>query len=231
MSFEDMADSAQDPKNLPVEFEFDTKLVRTIAKEGQAWFVAKDVCDILDHSNHRMAVAGLDDDEKGVSIIDSRGGPQETTIISESGLYSLIFTSRKEGAKRFRKWVTSAVLPAIRQTGRYVGHSEKDPDPISVWAKLLGVRPSDVITKGFDASYLTGGPINPSDYLVHNHRVLCHMVKSVASCWEGLHADDFDPRWSRREWSARRFTRQLQNADWLADRYLDTERAEPTFLG
>ena len=146
-------------------------------------------------------------------------------------MYSLIFTSRKPAAKRFRKWVTSEVLPAIRQTGRYVGYSEKAPDPIAVWAKLLGVRPSDVITNGFDAAYLTGGPINPSDYLVHNHRVLCHMVKSLTSCWEGLHADDFDPRWSRREWSARRFTRQLQNADWLADRYLDTERAEPTHLG
>ena len=117
------------------------------------------------------------------------------------------------------------------QTGRYVGYSEKDPDPITVWAKLLGVRPSDVITNGFDAAYLTGGPINPSDYLVHNHRVLCHMVKSITSCWQGLHGEDFDPRWSRREWSARRFTRQLQNADWLANRFLDTERAQPTFVG
>jgi BRO family, N-terminal domain len=81
--------------------------------------------------------------------------------VNESGLYALIFTSRKTDAKRFRKWVTNEVLPAIRQTGRYVGYSENDPDPIIVWSKLLGVRPSDVITKGFSIGYLTGGPINP----------------------------------------------------------------------
>ena len=128
MSSDDGAASAQDPKNLPVEFQFDSTPVRTIAKEGQAWFVAKDVCEILEHSNHRMAVANLDNDEKGVSIVDTPGGPQETTIINESGLYALIFTSRKPEAKRFRKWVTSQVLPAIRQTGRYGSYSDKDPD-------------------------------------------------------------------------------------------------------
>jgi prophage antirepressor-like protein len=74
--------------------------------------------------------------------------------VNESGLYSLIFTSRKPEAKRFRKWVTNEVLPAIRQTGRYVGYSENDPDPIIVWSKLLGIRSSDVITKGFDIGYL-----------------------------------------------------------------------------
>ena len=105
--------------------------------------------------------------------------------VNESGLYSLIFTSRKPEAKRFRKWVTNEVLPAIRQTGRYVDYSENDPDPILVWSKLLGVRPSDVITKGFDIGYLTGGPINPSDYLAHNHRVLCYMVTGLSSSWEG----------------------------------------------
>ena len=231
MSFEDMAASALDPKNLPVEFEFDATLVRTIAKEGQAWFVAKDVCDILDIDNPSQAVARLDEDEKGITTTYTTGGAREYLTVNESGLYSLIFTSRKPEAKRFRKWVTGEVLPAIRQTGRYVGYSEKDPDPITVWSKLLGVRPSDVIAKGFGAAYLTGGPINPSDYLVHNHRVLCHLVTSLASCWQGLHADDFDPRWSRREWSAQQFTRQLQNADWLANRFLDTERAQPTFVG
>jgi BRO family, N-terminal domain len=223
MSSDDGAASAQDPKNLPVEFQFDSTPVRTIAKEGQAWFVAKDVCEILEHSNHRMAVANLDDDEKGVSIVDTPGGPQETTIINESGLYALIFTSRKPEAKRFRKWVTSQVLPAIRQTGRYGSYSDKDPDPVIVWSKHLGVRPADIIAYGFDTAYLNAGPINPSDYLAHNHRVLCYTVTGLASCWEGLHAQDFDPRWSRREWSARRFARQLQIADLLAKQFLETD--------
>jgi prophage antirepressor-like protein len=148
MSFEDMAAAAQKPRNLPVEFEFDSTLVRTIAKEGEAWFVAKDVCDILEIGDPSKAVSRIDDDERGTTTVRTPGGPQEVLTVNESGLYSLIFSSRKPEAKRFRKWVTSEVLPAIRQTGRYVGYSENDPDPIIVWSKLLGVRPSDVITKG-----------------------------------------------------------------------------------
>ena len=183
----------------------------------------------LDIGDPSKAVSRIDDDERGTTTVRTAGGPQEVLTINESGLYSLIFTSRKPQAKRFRKWVTSEVLPAIRQTGRYVGYSENDPDPIIVWSKLLGVRPSDVITKGFDIGYLTGGPINPSDYLAHNHRVLCYMVTGLSSSWEGLHALDFDPRWSRREWSARQFAKQLQIADWLASRFLETDRAKAPF--
>jgi prophage antirepressor-like protein len=104
---------------LPTEFRFDQSPVRTVMKDGDPWFVAKDVCDILEHSNHRMAVASLDDDERGVSTVATAGGPQETITISQSGLFNLIFTSRKPEPKRFRKWVTSEVLPEIRKTGRY----------------------------------------------------------------------------------------------------------------
>ncbi len=227
MSFEDMADSAANPKNLPVEFTFDESLVRTVIKDGEAWFVAKDVCEILGIANPRDAVADFDDDEKGVVTTDTPGGPQNLSAINESGLYNLIFTSRKPEAKRFRKWVTTEVLPAIRQTGRYCGYSANDPDPVVVWAKLLGVRTSDVITKGFSVGYLLGGPIHPSVYLAHNHRLLCHAVTGLASCWPGLHESDYDPRWSRREWSAKEFASNLQIADWLATRFLETDKAHP----
>ena len=200
--------------------------MRTIAKEGQAWFVTKDVCDILDIGDASKAVSRIDDDERGTTTVRTPGGPQEVLTVNESGLYSLIFTSRKAEAKRFRKWVTSEVLPAIRQTGRYGSYSDKDPDPVIVWSKHLGVRPSDIIACGFDTAYLNAGPINPSDYLAHNHRVLCYTVTGLASCWEGLHAQDFDPRWSRREWSARRFARQLQIADLLAKQFLETDKVK-----
>ena len=120
MSFEEMADNAKSP-SLPTEFKFDESPVRAVIKDGAPWFIAKDVCDILDHSNHRKAVSALDEDEKGVTIGDTPGGPQETLTVNESGLYSLIFSSRKPEAKRFRKWVTSTVLPEIRKTGSYQG--------------------------------------------------------------------------------------------------------------
>lgn len=93
--------------------------VRVVMQGDDPWFVAKDVCDCLDLSNNRGAIASLDDDEKGVSITDTLGGQQEMSIISEAGLYSLILRSRKPEAKAFKRWVTHEVLPSIRKTGGY----------------------------------------------------------------------------------------------------------------
>lgn len=105
-------------------FNFKSNPVRSIAKDGEPWFVASDVCAALELLNVSMAVARLDDDEKSdISIVDtsSNGVTQarNTLTINESGLYSLILTSRKEEAKVFKKWVTSEVLPSIRKTGQY----------------------------------------------------------------------------------------------------------------
>lgn len=100
-------------------FGFGEKLVRVLDRAGAAWFVANDVCSALEIGNSRQAVSRLEEDEKGVITNDTLGGAQDMTIISESGVYALIFTSRKAAAKQFRKWVTQEVLPAIRTTGRY----------------------------------------------------------------------------------------------------------------
>lgn len=101
-------------------FNFGTHAVRVITRNNQPWFVASDVCQALGYSNSRKAVADhLDDDEKGVTTSDTLGGKQQLTIISESGLYALVLRSRKPEARKFAKWVTSEVLPSIRQTGGY----------------------------------------------------------------------------------------------------------------
>ena len=101
-------------------FSFNQVNVRTIIGEnGEPWFVAADVCKVLEIRNSRDAISRLDDDEKDVVSTDTLGGKQEMTIINESGLYSLILTSRKPEAKTFKKWVTSEVLPSIRKTGSY----------------------------------------------------------------------------------------------------------------
>jgi prophage antirepressor-like protein len=93
-----------------------------LEKDGQAWFIASDVCKALDL--HPTATRRLDEDEKGLHSTQTLGGHQQVTIINESGLYSLIFTSRKEEAKRFKKWVTAEVLPSIRNYGGYVNGME-----------------------------------------------------------------------------------------------------------
>jgi prophage antirepressor-like protein len=100
-------------------FKFEGFAVRTVEKNREIYFVAKDVCDVLGLSDVSMTVKGLDDDEKGTSNICTLGGEQKMLIINESGLYHLIFKSRKKIAQKFRKWVTSEVLPAIRKTGSY----------------------------------------------------------------------------------------------------------------
>lgn len=85
----------------------------------EPWFVASDVCAVLDYRDAFNAVRILDADEKGTHNMSTPGGEQRVTIISESGLYALVLRSRKPEARQFRKWVTAEVLPAIRKTGRY----------------------------------------------------------------------------------------------------------------
>jgi prophage antirepressor-like protein len=93
--------------------------VRIIERDDQPWFVAKDVCEALGLDNVSMALTRLDDDEKGINPIDTLGGRQNLSIVSESGLYALILRSDKPAAKAFRKWVTSEVLPSLRKDGFY----------------------------------------------------------------------------------------------------------------
>ncbi len=101
-------------------FKFENKHVRSLVKDDNSiWFIAKDVCNILDIANSRDAISRLDSDDKAVVNTDTLGGSQNLTIINESGLYSLVLTSRKKEAKIFKKWVTSEVLPTIRKTGSY----------------------------------------------------------------------------------------------------------------
>lgn len=111
-------------------FGFGAQLVRVVERADGAWFVANDVCAALEIGNSRQAVSRLDDDERdGVTTDDAMGRAQQTTIISESGVYALIFTSRKAVAVKFRKWVTGEVLPALRKTGRYeIGANDDDDD-------------------------------------------------------------------------------------------------------
>ena len=98
------------PSNQPVRVE-------TIG--GEPWFVAKDVCDALSLTNITETLNRLDDDEKLTSVILNSGQGRQMWLVNESGLYNLIFQSRKPEAKAFRKWVTAEVLPTIRKTGRY----------------------------------------------------------------------------------------------------------------
>ncbi len=100
-------------------FNFEGKDVKTIQLNNEIYFVGKDICDALEISNVSDAIKRLDEDEKLVSTLPISGQNREVLLINESGLYSLVLSSRKPEAKRFKRWVTGEVLPSIRKTGNY----------------------------------------------------------------------------------------------------------------
>ncbi len=105
--------------------------IRTTVIDGEPWFVAKDVCDVLGIQNIRQNVKSLDDDEKMTvsqtySHSGQRGGAQFMTFVNEPGMYKLIFRSKKPEAKQFTRWVTHEVLPSIRKSGMYLTDSAAD---------------------------------------------------------------------------------------------------------
>ena len=103
-------------------FNFENHEVRSLLLNNEPWFVGKDVAEILSYSNTRKALTDhVDDEDKmdGVTIRDSIGRNQKPVLINESGLYSLVLSSKLPSAKKFKRWVTSEVLPALRKTGQY----------------------------------------------------------------------------------------------------------------
>lgn len=101
--------------------------VRVVKDQNGEWFVAKDVCDILEIANHRNACSRLDEDEKGVRSTDTLGGSQEILYVNEYGLWQLVLGSRKPQAKEFKRWLTHEVIPAIRKNGGYIDGQEELP--------------------------------------------------------------------------------------------------------
>lgn len=152
---------------LPQAFTFNAsnQQIRTIILDGEPYFVAKDVCDVLGHTNPSVAIQMLDDDERTKKSLGRQG---EAWFVNESGLYNLIFRSNKPEAKAFRKWVTSEVLPALRRTGRYEMPgltSAEAPGgkmlPYRRWSQRY-VRPTgwlDLRTEPYTQKMLNGYPV------------------------------------------------------------------------
>ncbi len=142
------------------EFNSPEFQLRAITINNEPWFVAKQVCDALGHTNARMALQRLDNDEKGVRKVYTPGGEQEVNIINESGLYSLILRSNKPQAKAFKKWVTSEVLPSIRKSGSYILPDNKPTsDKLELSAEQVANMLSS-LTKGFEILAIEVGNLN-----------------------------------------------------------------------
>jgi len=124
-------------------FDFDGRAIRVVTDDsGEPWFSANEVCEVLGYSNPRDAVGRhVDVDDVGKrDTIDSMGRSQAVNHVNESGLYALIFGSTKPEAKKFKKWVTSEVLPTIRKTGTYT--AKKQPDPLKLTTEAARALPA-----------------------------------------------------------------------------------------
>lgn len=131
--------------------------IRTTVIDNEPWFVGKDVAEALGYGNGKAPVNAVanhvDPEDKGVTEMMTPGGRQSVTVINESGVYSLVFGSKLEGAKRFKRWVTSEVLPAIRKTGGYIaGEENMSDDELLSQALLVAQRKLDERTRQLDAA-------------------------------------------------------------------------------
>lgn len=119
-------------------FEFESRPVRSLLRDEEPWFVGRDVCDALGLTNSNKSIGRLDADERSVTLCESfeqgsaGGGRQEVTIISEPGVYRLVFTSRTEAAQRFKRWLAHEVLPVLRRTGAFVMEAPRPPMPAAL---------------------------------------------------------------------------------------------------
>lgn len=123
-------------------FNFQENIIRTVVVNGEPWWVLKDVCDVLEIKNYRDTLNRLNDSMKGVATTDTLGGEQTTSIISEAGVYKLVFTSRKPEAEKFTDWLAMEVIPSIREHGLYAKEELLD-DPellLEVVIRLKGER-------------------------------------------------------------------------------------------
>ena len=137
--------------------------VRTIVKDGEPYFVGKDVADILGYADTDQAIRKhVDEEDKLTRRFNGSGQNREMTIINESGLYSLILSSKLPAAKKFKRWVTSEVLPAIRKTGSYTAKHAKPDDAIQ--SKRLEVMERNARTRAANLLFKIAERTNIPEY-------------------------------------------------------------------
>ena len=154
-------------------FSYKGREVRTTEIDGDTWFVATDVCGILEIQNTTQAIQSLDEDERSMYYIGRQG---EANIISEAGLYKLTFNSRKPEAKAFTRWVTHEVLPAIRKTGSY--STKINPADLELRHKELDAKSRELDLRGAELlQHMIDSPAYP--ITDESKAILAHEVSKL----------------------------------------------------
>lgn len=159
--------------------------IRATKRNGQPWFVGKDVAEKLGYKNTNDAIKKhVDEDDKGVVKCDTLGGTQNLTAINESGLYSLVLSSKLPSSKLFKRWITNEVLPAIRQTGGYIPHDEDDSDE-EILAKALLVANRTIEKKNNKIKALEKETLKLVD-VIENQKPKLDYLDQILSCEDAL---------------------------------------------
>lgn len=187
-------------------FDFKSTPVRALDRAGQPWFVAADVCRVLDLSNVTESLRGLDEDELTSELLNSDTQARTMRLISESGLYALIFRSRKPEAKAFRKWVTSEVLPAIRRTGGYavltgIGRIQQvlELAIVDLYEGRMSVEKAAAMAGLVSQYYRNGWKLGQASETTHALEVLDGEHGEFATLIAALWKLDQDKQWSSLE--------------------------------
>lgn len=173
--------------------------VRAVTIDNEPWFVGKDVADRLGYSNPRKALADhVDGDDKGVTKCDTLGGVQELTIINESGLYSLVLSSKLPTAKAFRRWITSEVIPSIRKNGMYGADPEelerlrRSNAVLRDWLDLLAARKRDLVEIQYECEKIRKSRDDAKAYYMEvkaNYSKWCDLVRTFDNLSQQAQAD------------------------------------------
>jgi hypothetical protein len=191
------SNSTQTPRRLiegqTFTLSFHEWAIRAIHDGDQPWFDANDICAALEIKNQRDATARLDADEKGVGLCDTPGGPRESNVVNESGLYVLILRSRRATTPgtvqhRFRRWVTGEVLPSIRKTGTYAKTSGSGQPGNAGAIQIEAARPGIyVVTVHPDRSFhvrQTEYDAMRAEWQVLNGQAMACGLLSIAAFWQ-----------------------------------------------
>jgi prophage antirepressor-like protein len=166
-------------------FNFDSYAIRTMQDSGQTLFVANDLCAVLDLGNTSQACSRLDDDEKLVSPLMMAGQTRDVTMVTESGMYSLILTSRKKEAKAFKKWVTSVVLPSIRKTGSYVTHQTGLQDQLlEAQRKIIALQEQLLLSMQKRKSYINYDEKDKTNHVQDGEKITKKILNYLAESGE-----------------------------------------------
>ena len=177
-----------------MEFSFKGWAVRTVLHAGGTWFVAADVCAVLELTDPTAAILRLEEDEKRAATVRTPGGNQKMNVVSESGLYHLILTSRKPQAKVFRRWVTGTVLPSLRKTGEYRikedartvgrnGDGRQDAVPLTLTLPGPGRYVATVMPDGEVRVHETEYSALLEEMTLADCRILCHTLHIIEGHW------------------------------------------------